>query len=127
MRFPNNLAPQHTWRLDPLLLSSNKFIKFINDQIDIYLDINSTPGMSYISIWESLKAYLRGLIISAFEKRKQTKCISELHTQISDIDNRFSTDSKNLNYIRNSYCCRLNMTICQSDIRNSFYLKSFIV
>jgi hypothetical protein len=86
MHFPNSVAPQRTWRLDPLLLSSNTFTKFINAQNDDFLEINSTPGMSATIIWESLKAYLRGQknSYSAFEKRNRTKCLSELSTQIAE-------------------------------------------
>ena len=50
--------------------------------------------MSYATIWESLKAYLRGQIISyaAHRKRERTKRLTGLTQQISDIDDELSHD-----------------------------------
>ena len=94
MSFPNNPRPQRSWQLDPLLLTNKSFQKLISNEIDLYLEINSTPGMSYATIWESLKAYLRGKIISyaAHRKRERTKRLTELTQQISDIDDELSHD-----------------------------------
>lgn len=79
MSFPNSSIPQHSWQLDPLLLTQGSFEKCNSDQIDFFLLTNTTPGMSYATISESLKAHLRGQIISyaAYKKRERTKRLKE--------------------------------------------------
>ena len=61
---PNTQHNYRPWRLNPLLLSEGSFTNFISSEIKKFLDTNQMPGMSYSTIWESLKAYLRGQIIS---------------------------------------------------------------
>uniref|UniRef100_A0AAR2LRF2 Histone H2A/H2B/H3 domain-containing protein n=1 Tax=Pygocentrus nattereri TaxID=42514 RepID=A0AAR2LRF2_PYGNA len=73
-----------------LLLTYSSFKKFIADQIDFFLETNSTSDVSNTTIWESLKAYLRGQIISyaAHKKKERSKRSTELIQQIADIDKR---------------------------------------
>ena len=61
---PNTQSTYRPWRFNPLLLSEDEFIEFISSEIQMFLDINQTPGMSPSTVWESLKATLRGQIIS---------------------------------------------------------------
>lgn len=91
--FPDNNVTQRTWRLDPLLLSRKPFQNLISDQIDFFIEINSTPGMSYSTIWEALKAYLRGQIISyaAHEKKERGRRLADLSQQIKLVDNKYAT------------------------------------
>lgn len=63
LSFPNQKC-MYSWRLNPLLLSDESFVKYISEQIDIFLKTNITTDVTYGTIWESLKAYLRGHIIS---------------------------------------------------------------
>lgn len=53
----------------------------------MYLEINCTPGISYTVIWESLKAFMRGQIISyaAHEKRARPERLIKLTEQILDV------------------------------------------
>lgn len=60
LSLPNSVMPRRTWQLDPLLLTSNNFIQFINNQIDNFLDINQTPCMSYITNLGVPKGLLEG-------------------------------------------------------------------
>lgn len=52
------------WRLKTRLLSTENFVNFISQQIDYFLSLDKTPDVSMSVIWEVLKAYLRGEIIS---------------------------------------------------------------
>lgn len=78
----------YAWRLNPLLLSDNAFTEYISKQIDFFLKINTTPGVTCSTIWESLKAFLRGHIISycSHEKRQRQKRIVELTDLIAQLD-----------------------------------------
>ena len=63
------------WRLNNRLLADDNFTKFINSQIVFFLELNDTPDISSAILWESLKAYIQGQIISynAGERKKERK------------------------------------------------------
>ncbi len=65
----------HQWSFNTGSLKDKDFVKFISSNISSFLEINSTPGMAYSSIWETLKCYLRGLIISysSYKNRERKK------------------------------------------------------
>ncbi len=67
--FPNAGVKQRVWRFDSTLLSDEGFYKFITFHIEFFLEVNNTPGVSKSIIWESLKAYLGGQIISYCPKK----------------------------------------------------------
>lgn len=92
MCIPGVNSPRRLWRFNSLLLSDDKFIKFISDQISLFLEINMTPDVAIASVWEALKAYLRGQIISyaANKKCDFIRKQNDLEKQISDLDNRNS-------------------------------------
>ena len=76
---PNTQSTYRPWRFNPLLLSEDEFTEFISSEIKMFLDINQTPGMLPSTVWESLKAYLRGQIICycANKKRASTERIKK--------------------------------------------------
>lgn len=64
---------KRTWQLDTLLLADSDFVKFITDEIDFFLQVNRTGDISASILWETLKAYLRGQIISRSSHIRKTK------------------------------------------------------
>ena len=92
IRIPNIQSIYCPWRLNSLLLSEEAFTKFISSEIASFLEINQTPGMSSLTVWESLKAYLRGQIISycAIKKKKNTARLKELTDDILKLDRLYS-------------------------------------
>lgn len=88
MYIPDTQSTYRAWRFNPLLLSEDEFTKFISSEIKVFLDINQTPGMSSSTVWESLKAYLRGQIISycANKRRANTERIKKLSDEILELD-----------------------------------------
>lgn len=72
LQIPNIKQGHRQWRLNPLLLSEEEFNNFILTEIKTFLDINQTPGMPASIVWESLKAYLRGQVISYCANKKRT-------------------------------------------------------
>ncbi|KAM7402819.1 hypothetical protein PAMP_018030 [Pampus punctatissimus] len=79
------VTPSHRpWRLNPLLLSDDNFVTFIRSEIEFFLAQNQTPGVSYSLIWESLKAYLRGQVISYCAKQRKVR-MSRLMQLTNDI------------------------------------------
>lgn len=58
------------WRFNASLLNDNAFITFIKDELQFYLDTNSTPEISPLTLWDCAKAYLRQIIAFASAKKK---------------------------------------------------------
>lgn len=78
------------WRFNSLLLSDEDFVSFLSNQITMFLDINITPDISIITVWESLKAFMRGQIIAyAVNKKRVSRAAQDkLDRQIKQIDSR---------------------------------------
>ena len=93
--FPEFVPPHRAWRLNTGLLSDEDFIKFVSVNIDVFLETNMESGTSIGTVWEALKAYLRGLIISytASTNRVRTKRMNDLVHFIKDIDQRHAEAS----------------------------------
>ncbi|KAG7512241.1 hypothetical protein JOB18_024128 [Solea senegalensis] len=97
--FPDNIAPQRTWRFNPCLLSNQDFVKYISNHIDLFMETNQDPQISKGCLWETLKAYLRGIIISftASANKKNAKRLLEIEIRICAIDQEHAlTPSENL-------------------------------
>ena len=90
--FPECIKPQRTWRFDPLMLSRDSFKTLISKHIDDFMKTNQTPDVSLSTIWEALKAYLRGQIISytAHERKKYKKRLSDLSNSIAETDRLYA-------------------------------------
>lgn len=71
---PTTRTHPRRWRFSNYLLNDLNFIAFLNDNIESFLNFNvgsASPGV----VWESLKAYLRGIIISySSGKKKKHQC-----------------------------------------------------
>ncbi|KAF7695176.1 hypothetical protein HF521_006899, partial [Silurus meridionalis] len=79
--------------MNVLLLSDNHFVQFLSEKISTFLEINSTEGISTSLLWETLKAYLRGEIISRSThiKRLRNKRLLELSEQIGILDQDYAS------------------------------------
>lgn len=91
LSFPDKRSV-YSWRLNPLLLSDKEFVQYISEQIDFFLKMNISPGIAFSTVWESLKAFLRGHIISycSHTKKQKVKRLSELTNLISQLDKQHS-------------------------------------
>uniref|UniRef100_A0A3Q3ENM7 Reverse transcriptase domain-containing protein n=1 Tax=Kryptolebias marmoratus TaxID=37003 RepID=A0A3Q3ENM7_KRYMA len=83
------------WRFNPLLLSDKNFNTFISTKIDDFIEMNQNESnpISYSLLWESLKAFLRGQIISFsahLNKTRKAKLL-ELSTNMSNLDQQIAT------------------------------------
>lgn len=55
------------------MLASETHTEFIRSQIALYVQINKTPDVSKGTLWEALKAYVRGQIISYLAQLTRTQ------------------------------------------------------
>lgn len=69
-----------------------EFVRFIEDEITFFLDTNASPDISYLTLWDTLKAFLRGQIIAytAGMKRKSIQEQNELICKIGEIDKQYA-------------------------------------
>lgn len=84
-----NRAP---WRFNNRLLSNEDFVEFVSGQIDLFLSINKTPDVSASLLWETLKAYIRGEIISysGYERKVRRERLNNLTKGIAQLDAIYS-------------------------------------
>uniref|UniRef100_A0A8C4RFB7 Reverse transcriptase domain-containing protein n=1 Tax=Erpetoichthys calabaricus TaxID=27687 RepID=A0A8C4RFB7_ERPCA len=70
------------------LLFTSNCTDFISKQISFFLETNTSSEVSAGILWETLKAFLRGQIISYLSHRNtlETKKVSELTSEITRID-----------------------------------------
>lgn len=87
-RIPVSHSNYRPWRLNTLLLSDEDFIKFISSEIISFVEYNQTPGIHPSTVWESMKAYLRGQIISysAQQKKYRNAKLKQLTNDILNLD-----------------------------------------
>ena len=88
---PEKPANQYRWRLNPTLLHRPDFCQFIRDQIKLFCEINCPSSPSSFILWDTLKAYLRGQIISYTKgiKKKYMAEINELEADILKLEKEF--------------------------------------
>lgn len=81
-----------TWRFNDLLLADKSFTDFVTTHIDVFLKINDTGEVSKSVLWETLKAYLHGQIISynTAINKTWTESIASITKKILDLDRRYS-------------------------------------
>lgn len=67
-----NPAP-HTkyWRFNPLILTDHKFISYFTEEFQSFLTINSASTKNPSLLWETSKAFARGLIISYVSSKRR--------------------------------------------------------
>lgn len=86
--FKDFTAMRAPWRLNTHLLTNEGFVDFVSKQIDYFLSFNKTPDVSASLLWDSLKAYIRGEIISysRFEEKCRRNKLADLSQRIAQID-----------------------------------------
>ncbi|KAF3847423.1 hypothetical protein F7725_020451, partial [Dissostichus mawsoni] len=89
---PGVPMPTRHWRFNSSLLSDDEFVKYLKDHITFFLEMNTTSDTSALMVWDALKAYLRGQIISftAHKRRKAQRERSDLLSNISGTDAQYA-------------------------------------
>lgn len=89
---PRGDPPQ--WRLNSLLLSDESFCNHITTSIDSFINTNTNDSVSHSLLWETLKAFLRGQVISfsAYKNKTQKTAVTSLLNSILDLDRAYSSN-----------------------------------
>lgn len=69
------------WRLNPSLLKQPSFVNFLKEQIKDFLSNNDNEYTNPSILWDTLKAYLRGVIISYSTARKKEALKEQLRLE----------------------------------------------
>lgn len=83
-----DIKPNYSWRFNPTLLLDSHFSQCVTEWLDDYLMFNDTGEVSDSTLWESLKAVLRGHIIS-YESglKKQRKArLSVIEARLNQLE-----------------------------------------
>lgn len=59
------------WRLNEELLHDKELEKQIKEELDLYLRLNKSLDISEATLWETHKAYIRGILIMAGSEKKK--------------------------------------------------------
>ena len=90
-----NMKPKgfRYWRLNPLLLAEANFCKHISESITFFCETNKNNETSPSILWDTLKAYLRGTLISftSHANKIRRSRQKELEEAITDVDNSLSS------------------------------------
>lgn len=83
------------WRFDTRLLKDNKFISYLKSEFRIFLSINLQSTSNSSLLWETSKAYIRGIIIaySASKRKKQLEQQLKLEKELLDIKSKLCLTS----------------------------------
>ena len=75
------------WRLNPQILKDKSTNEYIIKQIKTFFEINDKPEISPSLLWETFKAFTRGIMISsqAFYNKEKRKEQNILETEIKTI------------------------------------------
>lgn len=63
----------YSWRFNPYLLEDQAFKTHITTHISLFIETNDNGEVNDATLWETLKAYIRGQIISYEATLKKTK------------------------------------------------------
>lgn len=92
LSLPTQNSSFKPWRLNSLLLADEEFITYLTKEIHIYLELNDKFDISRSILWEALKAYLRGKIISfsSYTKKQELSKLKDISEAISRLDEQYA-------------------------------------
>uniref|UniRef100_A0A8C5E1K9 exodeoxyribonuclease III n=1 Tax=Gouania willdenowi TaxID=441366 RepID=A0A8C5E1K9_GOUWI len=78
MHPPRPSERSFSWRMNATLLMDEKFVKYLTDQTDLFLEINDKNGADPRIVWDTYKAYM---IISYTSQRKKERAAKQLEIE----------------------------------------------
>ena len=92
----NQNRGEHSWHLNNALLKDEEFCTYLSDKIEIYLNTNDVGDVDDSTLWEAMKAVLRGHIISyeIAEKKKSKQRLTEIDDQLTKLEASYKTERK---------------------------------
>lgn len=90
--FQKYINSRPPWCLDMHFLLETDFIKFISDQLEFFFQVNTTPEVTALVLWETMKAFIRGEIISykVHRLKSMRENLAELSQCIAFLDSSYA-------------------------------------
>lgn len=87
--------PPYAWRFNPILLNEDNFKEMCSTNIAEFLSLNDKGDVSDSTLWEALKAVIRGQVIAhqAELKKQRGKRLSEIEAELAVLENQFKRTS----------------------------------
>ena len=91
----------HAWRLNTSLSNDPEFCAFLSKQISIFISTNGKGDLNDSILWESMKAVLRGRIMSyeAAERKRSKIRLSEREEELTSFETTYIKTTTVLNKI----------------------------
>lgn len=70
-----------SWRMNATLLMDEKFVKYLTDQKDLFLETDDKNGADPRIVWDTYKAYMRVMIILYTSQRKKERAAKQLEIE----------------------------------------------
>lgn len=88
----NPVGQRHPWRYSTFLNHDPNFEVFLKTELDYFFTTNKTPDVSPGLLWDTMKAYVRGLIISytARLKKNSLKEQRELELELHQLQTKYN-------------------------------------
>ena len=67
----NNRKPTYTWKPNKALLNDNLVKEEMKKEIKDFLEFNENKGTTYLKVWNTMKAVLRGKLIAMSASKKK--------------------------------------------------------
>lgn len=79
------------WRMCTTYLLDEKFVRFLDDQTTLFLETNDKEDIDLRILWDSYKAYMRGMVISYTSQTKKDRLARQLEIEnnIKQLENQF--------------------------------------
>jgi hypothetical protein len=92
----NNRKPIFTWKLNNTLLNDIFVKKRIKKEIENFLEFNENEATTYPNLWETIKAFLRGILIAlnASKKKLERAHTSSLTTHLKPLGQQEANSPK---------------------------------
>ena len=86
-----------SWKINASLFHDDNFVKFLETQTDLYLELNDHNDSDPRWVWEAYKAYMRGMIISYSSKKKKERVQeqSRIENKIRKLEEDFHRSKSN--------------------------------
>lgn len=90
----------YSWRFNPMLLADPAFNRYVSDQISLFLETNDNGEVNDSTLWETLKVYIRGQIISFEARHKKVRSgrLKEIEEEIKVADQIYKNSKLQSDY-----------------------------